>query len=278
MSYPPRFEFFLGGHDLEMVTIAALLRERAPGVPVHDGGLSWGAKASRYEPRIRAAIDAGRQPALVELADDLPDDLRAGPLAPLFVDHHGEAAGAVRPTALHQVFELLRLPPSAWTHELELVAANDRGHVKAMLDLGASMDEIRRIRSADRAAQGVTMMDEARAAEAVAAARIVAGGALTVVDSPHDRTSPIADRLDDRLGGPGFRNLVIHCPKETSFFGRGELVYELDRAFPGGWYGGALPERGFWGISPAQRAVEGWLVDRIRRLHANDAPPTVMPP
>ena len=49
------------------------------------------------------------------------------------------------------------------------------------------------------------------------------------------------------LGGPGFENLLVISPTEVNFFGRGSLVGRLGEEFPGGWSGGALPERGFWG-------------------------------
>lgn len=44
--------FFLGGRDLEMLTIRDLMAEHAPG-RFHDKGLPWGAKASDCQGEAR---------------------------------------------------------------------------------------------------------------------------------------------------------------------------------------------------------------------------------
>jgi hypothetical protein len=242
-----RRRYFLGGADLEMRTIRDLLLRHAPGQVV-DAGLGWGARASDYRAQIEAALARGERPVLVELAWDLPDALRA---QVDLIDHHGARAGVSAPSALRQVFDLLGLPEDAWTAEFALIEANDRGHIAAMRRLGAAPDEIRRIRAADRAAQGVAPADEARAVEAIEARQQHLGGALTVVALPHARTSTVTDRLDAELGGPGFRNLLVLSPAETNFYGDGAWIAALDAAFPGGWRGGELPLRGYWGITSA---------------------------
>ncbi len=244
MQQPDTLVFFLGGHDLEMVTIRDLLVEVAPD-RLYDKGLSWGAKASAYREEITQTLARGFTPVLVELSDDL--NLTPGQC--LIVDHHGEQAGENKPTSLHQVFALLRLPPGRWTRWLELVTANDRGYVPAMLEGGASQEEIIQVREADRAAQGITPEEEAVGARAVATAENSADGLLTIVHLPHSRTATVADRLQPELGGPGYKNLLVYCPDQVNFFGAGEMVLALEKHFPGGWYGGALPARGFWGHS-----------------------------
>ena len=65
------------------------------------------------------------------------------------------------------------------------------------------------------------------------------------------------------LGGQGFVNLLILCPNESNFFGTGKLIQALDKAFPGGWSGGALPERGFWGHATRIEEAESFLVDLL---------------
>lgn len=65
-----RFMFFLGGTDLEMLSIRTLLEETVPG-RFHDKHLPWGAKASAYGEEIRERLGAGSIPVLVELEDDL---------------------------------------------------------------------------------------------------------------------------------------------------------------------------------------------------------------
>ena len=74
------------------------------------------------------------------------------------------------------------------------------------------------------------------------------GGRLTVVRLSHRRSATVTDVLDSALGGPGFQNLLVLCPDETLFFGEGRGIETLRNHFPGGWYGGELPRRGYWGI------------------------------
>jgi len=234
-------EFFLGGHDLEMLVISDLIREVAPD-RLHDKNLRWGARASDYETEIEACLSEGRTPVLIELENDLALDPAC---ALVIVDHHGPRAGRDNPTSLHQVFDLLRLSAERWTRWMELVAANDRGYIPAMIDAGASRDELEEVRRLDRSAQGITDEEESLAEQSLKTVETLASGRLTVVRLPHSRTAAVTDRLD--LGGTGYENLLVVSPSEVNFFGAGRLIQSLDRAFPGGWSGGALPERGFWG-------------------------------
>ena len=238
--------FFLGGHDLEMQTIGELLRRHVTASRIHDKNLSWGARASAYQAEIHAAFDAKMTPVLIELMDDL--ELDAARII-VVVDHHGARAGQDAPTSLEQIFALLELPSAEWTRWFELVAANDKGHVAEMLERGASLKEIIEVRRADRAAQGITSEEEAAAEEAVKRAEVFAAGRLTVVRLAHSRAAAVTDRLERALGGAGYENLLVVSPGQVNFFGAGEHVRALDAHFPGGWYGGALPVRGFWGFS-----------------------------
>ncbi len=257
MSRSGRLVFFLGGRDLEMLEIRRLLEAHAPG-RFHDAGLRWGAKASAYVAAIEACLSAGDVPVLVELEDDLGID----PARKVVVDHHGPAAGAEAPTSLERVHALLGLPPESLTRRQRLVAANDRGHIAALVEAGATRAEIAALRAEDRAAQGVTERDEAEAGEAVSRAEVRCGGRLTVVTSPGARVAPVADRLDAALGGPGYRNLLVVSPGEVNFSGEGRVVRALAEAHPEGWWGGSLPERGFWGASPVPDGVAA-LVERV---------------
>lgn len=252
--------FFLGGHDLEMVTISDLLAEIAPD-RFYDKELAWGATTSAYREEIAQTLARGLTPVLIELTDDLG----LKPEQYLLVDHHGDRAGENQPTSLHQVFNLLGLPSERWTRWFELVAANDRGYIPAMVEVGASQEEIVQVRAADRAAQGITPEEEAAGARAVATAESSANGLLTIVHLPHSRTATVADRLQPELGGPGYKNLLVYCPDQVNFFGAGEMVLALEKHFPGGWYGGALPARGFWGHSAPMPDVLPILLRRSER-------------
>ncbi len=251
------FSFFLGGHDLEMLVIRDLAR--TAGCPVHDKGLSWGAKASAYRDDINAELGRDRRPVLVELKIDL--SLPSERIT--VVDHHGIRAGASQSTSLHQVFSLLNLPRSGWTRWHDLVAANDRGYVPEMLKIGATREEIEKVRAADRAAQGITPEQEEAGARAVSEARTLAGGHLTVVSLPHNRCAVVTDRMERALGGPGCENLLVICPNEVNFFGDGKHVLMLNDEFPGGWFGGALPEKGFWGHRENSAEVLNFLRNSI---------------
>lgn len=253
-----RLAFFLGGSDLEMQAIRGLLEETAPD-RFHDKRLGWGARASAYKKEIAQALAAGHTPVLVELEDDLG----LAPEGVIVADHHGPRAGAENPTSLHQVFALLDLPSERWTRWFDLVAANDRGHIAEMLALGATAEEIARVRAADRAAQGIGPQEERAGEEAVRRAETLAKGRLTLVRLPHAHTATVTDRMNPALGGPGFQNLLVLSPDEVNFFGNGELVMALDECFPGGWYGGALPQNGFWGRAGSGEPVMAFLLDRI---------------
>ncbi|ETX03376.1 MAG: hypothetical protein ETSY2_33635 [Candidatus Entotheonella gemina] len=256
--------FFLGGYDLEMLTIRDLLREYNPEC-VYDNQLSWGASTSAYQAEIASALTHHMTPVLVEL----PDDLDLDPSRIIVVDHHGERAGKDRPSSLHQVFDLLDLPPERWTRWFDLVAANDSGYIPAMLALGAAPAEIAEVRAADRAAQGISEEQERQGANAAAQATVLADGKLTLVHLEHNRTATVTDRLQPELGGPGYDNLLVLSPDETNFYGTGDLIAQLDEAFPGGWSGGALPERGFWGHSSSQPDVLPFI---LKCINPSDAP------
>ena len=233
--------FFLGGNDLEMETIRGILQNHRLGI--HDNNLTWGARASSYADQINECIQLRKTPVLVELKFDLQLNRRKC----VFIDHHGPSAGKDAPTSLHQVFGLLGLPSTEWTRWFDLVAANDRGYVKEMMKIGATTEEMQKVRELDRRAQGITPEQEAKGEEAVKAAAVVAGGKLTVVHLPHSRTAVVTDRMEPALGGRGYENLLVISPGEVNFYGAGEAVDALNKQFPGGWSGGSLPDYGFWG-------------------------------
>ena len=246
---PIREIFFLGGHDLEMVEIARVLQKHR--VPFVDRGLDWSyAEFSAYEAEIRAAITEGNRPILVELRD-VPQDVI--PFVDL-IDHHGPESGHL-PTSMEQV--LARLGVTALTHEQELIAANDKGYIDGMAAMGATPEEIRRIRMLDRQAQGITEGQEAAAIVAIDSLQNPVLG-LTIVQLPHDKTATVTDQLSTFAGGTGYNNLLIESPNEVTFFGDGGVILELVQKF-GGYCGGMLPKQGYWGYAVAR----GNMSDRI---------------
>lgn len=260
--------FFLGGADLEMVEIEKLLRDRQPSDPPYSlcaKRLPWGAGISAYRAEAEAALARGDMLVLVELRNDLnlPTDRIVE------VDHHGERAGADKPTSIEQVYTLLGRPrprASAARRRLELVIANDRGYIPGLLAARATPAEAAAIRAKDRRAQGITTAEEEAAAEAAARRQTLNDGDLTIVELPHDRFAAVSDRLHQGLGGPGYRSLLILGYSEAQYDGSGNVVARLSAAVPGSWCGGALPQRGFWGCRYASLGAADGAAARPRLL------------
>jgi hypothetical protein len=236
--------FFLGGADLEMQTIRALLV--ATGATFTDDHLAWGARLSDYAARMEAAADAGATPVAIELSDDMPTDWPVRKTM-LVIDHHGPLAGKDRPTSLEQVFNALPQPKPAFTRHMMLVAANDKGYLDGMKALGASKTEMIEIRRADRAAQGIRQADELEATRAIAAREAL--GRFCLIRTSSNTSSAIADGMSPLLGGPGHVGLVVLMPEKSAFFGSGNVVKALAEADAKSWWGGNLPDEGFWGAS-----------------------------
>ncbi len=257
-----RHRYFLGGQDLEMAEIRALLDRHAPG-QVEDKALSWGAKASDYHDELLTALARGETPVLIELEEDLPDTV-LDPARIVIVDHHGRRAGSDAATSIEQVWQLLGLSAVELPRRLMLVAANDRAHVAGLLEAGATAGEVADIRLADRKSQGVSAADEAEAGRAIAAGR--QDGRVTVIETVSTTSSAIADQILPALGGPDYDRLLVVMPDKVAVFGDGAAIHALAEAYPGSWWGGDLPRAGFWGTMRPERDVTfvGKLVDRIK--------------
>lgn len=249
--------FFLGGADAEMVAIKELLDKQ--GVAYSDAKLAWGASTSKYGDEIEKVVKEGKTPVIVELAID--SDI---PESTINVDHHNENTG--KPASILQVCELLGVQP---TRKMQLIAANDSGYIPAMLELGASKEEIAQIRYLDRAAQGITPEQEKQAEEAIAEAREVCG--VTVIKMAHSKTATVTDRLFDPDKPQNIA--IFSADGEVNYFGPEDICRKLqgnktgERPAPwdpnqtevlydhfGGWIGGAGIGKeggtGFWGGYP----------------------------
>ncbi len=249
--------FFLGGTDAEMVAIKELLDKQ--GVAYSDAKLAWGASTSKYGDEIEKVVKEGKTPVIVELAIDSNI-----PKSTINVDHHNENAG--KPASILQVCELLGVQP---TRKMQLIAANDSGYIPAMLELGASKEEIAQIRYLDRAAQGITPEQEKQAEEAIAEAREVCG--VTVIKMAHSKTATVTDRLFDPDKPQNIA--IFSADGEVNYFGPEDICRKLqgnktgERPAPwdpnqtevlydhfGGWIGGAGIGKeggtGFWGGYP----------------------------
>lgn len=263
MTAPAPHRFVLGGQDLEMLTIRQLLDAAGLAGFTTDHNLPWGARASAYDAEIRASLKRGEKPVLVELASDLAADI--DPARLILVDHHGARAGAQAPSSLRQVFDLIA-PGRAlsWTRWHALVEANDIGHAQGLRALGANADEVRKVRDADRRAQGIGAAVETESRRALAG--LAWHGGLAVVSTDAPTSSAIADFALPEYGGPQLEDLLVLMPDKAAFFGNGAVVLALARA-PAWkslcWHGGALPARGFWGAPLVSRQAGEALIGEV---------------
>lgn len=271
------FHFFLGGKDLEMEAIKALLTEQK--LPFTDGKLAWGASTSQYGDEIEKISKSGKTPVLIELSQDskIPENS-------VIIDHHNENAN--KPASILQVCALLDIEP---TRKMQLIAANDSGYIPAMQKLGASQEEIDTIRLLDRKCQGITDEQEKEAERAIANKKVQDG--VTIIKMSHSKTATVADRLFDSHKQQNL--LVLSDDGEVNYFGDGKLCEMLKgKAIGtrpaswdpsqtetiydnfGGWTGGTGlgKEEGsaFWGGYPDHKAVTDFILKYNREKNARN--------
>ncbi len=222
--------FLIGGHDLEMATIVQLLEQE--GYSYIDHSLAWhNAKLSSYQEQIATYADSPTTLYGIELQEDITP-----PCNYVTIDHHNyhnHALSALEQVATHIGYTLDR-------HQ-QLVAANDRGYIPAMLALGATDAEVAQIRLLDREAQGVTPQQEELAIQAIATKRSLYGGQLLVVQARCPKFSPICDRLYP------YERLLVYTLHELTYYGK--QAQQLRVQMPHSailYYGGG--EHGYWGV------------------------------
>lgn len=238
--------FFLGGADAEMNRISEVLA--GAGAEVVTKSLGWGANVSSYVAEITQAVAEGKTPVLLELGGIV------------LVDHHGDRSA--EPASIMQVLNLLGIQPTRWDL---LIAANDSGFIPAMLEMGATPEEVAKVRLADRNAQGITPEMEAEAERAILEAKT--SGRLTVVHMAHSKCATVTDRLHKGAGGPGYNQLlVVSGDGEKNFYGDGKLCADLKEKFEG-WNGGSgLGVEGgnaFWGGYPDATLLENFILEQL---------------
>ena len=222
--------FFLGGYDLEMLTIKQLLEGRDDCV-VLDKHLSWdNALLSAYQYEISQYVSQVIYAIELQIDIPLPDNCH-------IIDHHNQKENSK--SALEQIANLLGITLNR--HQL-LVAANDKGYIPAMLAMSATQEEIELIRNDDRHAQGISPQDEIWAEQSINN-NLSRYGPLTVVYSLTPCFSCICDRLYP------YQNLLVYNEKNWTFYGFGkyELVEQLkeDISQKKIYFGGG--EKGFIG-------------------------------
>ncbi|HED38145.1 MAG TPA: hypothetical protein ENI76_07870, partial [Ignavibacteria bacterium] len=225
------FIFFLGGYDLEMITIREILEENEQ--EYIDKNLKWGAKLSEYKDKL-AELHHNEIPVLIELTLDIP-----APKNATIIDHHNEKEN--KPSSLEQIAELLNVKLN---RRQQLIAANDRGHISALKEICASENEIREIRKKDKDAQGVTEEDESLAKESIEENKRDVIGA-TIIKSLSDKFSPITDLMYGKTD-----RLLIYNDNSLLYIGYGKpkLVKKYEKIVDGhkAFYGGG--KKGYFGM------------------------------
>ena len=211
-----------------MVTIKQMLVDHH--LLFHDKHLQWGATLSEYKDCFNnQELFVG-----IELTEDIQP-----PEHYIAIDHHNHKAQL--PSAIEQVSTLLDITLNRLQ---QLVAANDRGYIPALVQMGASRLEIDEIRLADRKAQGVTDEDEKSAIESISKNSKTISD-LLMIDSLTPRFSTITDRLFP------YSKLLISYRDQFVYYGKGitklathyqNLIHQHKA-----YYGGGDP--GFFGLA-----------------------------
>jgi hypothetical protein len=264
--------FVLGGEDAEMVLIKHLLslagvrwvqparayHEVAPVTPEQVGVVERKGWLGNIEHSLHG------ESVRVVFVETKPAD-GAWLRMPEAIDHHGDLSHLS--PAILQVLALVEretgFTVSSETRRwAELVGANDAGYIPAMLAIGATSEEIARVRQADRSAQGITPAMEREAERAIAeaddAVATAQRGELVVVRMAHSKTNTVADRLFEHWSTGRENLLVLSGDGEANFFGDGALCAALKERFTG-WAGGAglgkQGSNGYWGGYPPHEEV-----------------------
>lgn len=225
--------FLLGGYDLEMLEIRNILHTH--GLKFLDKHLAWGAKLSDY----RDEFDNMYTFVGIELIQDTEP-----PEHYIDINHHNEKVK--KDSSLEQVIALLKSKLGIeieLTRELQLVAANDKGYIPALQQMGAKPNEIADIRRRDREAQGITTEDELLAEQSICENGTNVAG-ITIIKSLTSRFAAITDRLFP------CSKLLIYTEQELTYYGEdvslliiaNEDLIKQKKAY----YGGG--ENGFFGI------------------------------
>lgn len=237
------YHFFLGGHDAEMEEIGKILS--ANGCLFEDADLRWdNAKASFYKDKL-SNLPPDKIPVLIELDIDTPIPDNA-----IIIDHHGKNAGVDKKTSLEQIAALLQIQ---LTRDQQLINANDRGHIRGMLAMGAKPEEIEIIRKMDRDAQKITEADYRLADEAITQIQEPFKDVnVALIESQTKRTAAIVDTIWDK-----YQIIIIKAPdNEVHITGPGKLINALKKHYEAiekekpeikFWSGGLLPSYGYFG-------------------------------
>ncbi len=239
------FVFFLGGYDAEMVTIRQILKENK--LPFIDLQLKWGAKLSAYKNEL-SKLSKEQTPVFIELNLDIEYPSNA-----VVIDHHNERAGKDQKTSIEQVAELLGVKLDRWQ---QLISANDKGYIGGMEEYGATEEEIKKVRELDKEKQGVTSEDEEKAKISVEHFLTRISNDSVIIDSQTEKTSAVLDLIYKF-----YRHIFIITPSgKLSYSGNQQIIEILKNTYSeleltnkniNIWFGGYLPDHGYFGSDKA---------------------------
>ncbi len=256
------YVFFLGGYDAEILEIKNILV--AKDIEFYDKKLTWGAALSAYKEEV-SNVHPEDIPVFIELKADY-----LYPENSIFINHHDEKAGKCQKTSIEQIADLLGFELN---RRQQLISANDRGHIRAMKEMCATDEEIMEIRAMDRKAQGVAEEDERLAEESIERHLQRIADNAVIVSSLTNKTSPVFDRLYDK-----YKHTFVYTPDgEINYSGSGEMVCHLVRKYEWKkkedlsiefWYGGDLPDYGFFGTKTplAKEEIQDMIKDYEKRI------------
>jgi hypothetical protein len=228
----------LAVNDGEAVEIVRVLGER--GEEMRISRQPWGATWEGLEADIQADLLQFRNanPESVILGIELAG---ANIYGAENIDHHRyDNDDRSNPlSSLEQVG--IRLGVSL-SHRQQLVAANDRGFIPAMQEMGASNEEIRDVRFQDLNAQGVTAEDIEVARREVGAATVYGGRFLV-----KSLLNPPTAHADILFLEKGAREWLVCGPEVWSYTGPRHLQMAALHLIEKHWSGG-LPESGYFGV------------------------------
>lgn len=182
------------------------------------------------------------------------------------IDHHGDRANeSASVLQVLRVLEKSGLQISDATRRwVGLIAANDTGAYAGMEMLGATLDEMARVRALTRRAQGITQEHEDTARTALESAK--ANGLVLVAqvaEGKHIKNVCFLDALHQ--AGRGNELYLLVGSGSFHFSGDGAICAKLHKEFSG-WAGGAGlgkkgDQRAFWGFNGPNEKLDEILAE-----------------
>lgn len=261
MGQSIKYVFFLGGIDTEMLEIEKILKSKKQ--TYFNKNLSWGAKLSDYESELKK-IKEDEFAVLIELLIDNEELL---PKHHLIIDHHNEysitSEGKPQKSSLEQIATLLNVPLS---RDQLLIACNDVDIYRGLRRINATQEEIEKIDNLEFNAQGINDKDlEQAKTDLENNSLIYKENDLIIIKTKSYKTRPFFKFLFDYSKGDFiYKHIFILTKtdnyKMTFYSGTGEIVNRLKNYFHKDkysqsntdqffFYGGNLPETGYFGIN-----------------------------